>query len=88
MSFSNQLRRLEQPANISLLLEIKRGLEKENLRVTPQGYLSEKKHLSELGSALTHPSITTDFSEALLEFITRPSESIDEVFEELDVAAS
>ena len=84
MSFSNQLRRLEQPANISLLLEIKRGLEKENLRVTPEGYLSEKKHLSELGSALTHPSITTDFSEALLEFITRPSNSIDQVLEELE----
>ena len=84
MSFTDKVRLLQQPANISLLLEIKRGLEKENLRVTSEGHLSEQKHPSELGSALTHPSITTDFSEALLEFITKPSNSIDEVLDELE----
>ena len=84
MSYKDQLTLLDQPANISLLLEIKRGLEKENLRVSAKGYLSEKKHPSQLGSALTHPSITTDFSEALLEFITKPSKRIEEVLEELE----
>jgi glutamate--cysteine ligase len=37
-----------------------------------------------LGSALTHPSITTDYSEALLEFITAPSCSIEAVLKELE----
>ncbi|HEY5644728.1 MAG TPA: glutamate--cysteine ligase [Pseudomonadales bacterium] len=46
------------------------GIEKESLRVTPEGYLSERGHPPALGSALTHPNITTDFSEAQLELIT------------------
>ena len=45
-------------------------MEKESLRVTRDGVISQKKHPSALGSALTHPSITTDYSEALLEFVT------------------
>ncbi|MDQ1362430.1 MAG: glutamate--cysteine ligase [Pseudomonadota bacterium] len=48
------------------------GLEKETLRVAPQGGLSQKPHPRSLGSALTHPYITTDYSEALMEFITPP----------------
>ncbi|MBP6583591.1 MAG: glutamate--cysteine ligase, partial [Chromatiaceae bacterium] len=46
------------------------GLEKETLRVSPSGTLSPKPHPAVFGSALTHPYITTDFSEALLELIT------------------
>lgn len=46
------------------------GLEKETLRVSPTGTLSAKPHPAVFGSALTHPYITTDFSEALLELIT------------------
>jgi glutamate--cysteine ligase len=46
------------------------GLEKEALRVSPGGTISAEPHPSALGSALTHPYITTDFSEALLELIT------------------
>lgn len=49
-----------------------RGLEKESLRVTPEGRLSMRPHPKALGSALTHPYITTDYSEALLEFVTPP----------------
>ncbi|ORU90149.1 MAG: glutamate--cysteine ligase [Cycloclasticus sp. symbiont of Poecilosclerida sp. M] len=49
-----------------------RGLEKESLRVTPNGKISQKPHPKGLGSALTNPYITTDYSEALLEFITPP----------------
>jgi len=48
------------------------GLEKESLRVCPEGTLSQQPHPEALGSALTHPYITTDYSEALLEFITPP----------------
>jgi len=47
-----------------------RGIEKESLRVTPHGDLAKTRHPAELGSALTHPHITMDFSEAQLELIT------------------
>jgi len=48
------------------------GLEKETLRMAPDGYVAQTLHPPALGSALTHPYITTDYSEALLEFITPP----------------
>jgi len=47
-----------------------KGVEKESLRVTPDGALSFRPHPRGLGSALTNGYITTDFSEALLEFVT------------------
>lgn len=47
-----------------------RGVEKESLRVAVDGSLSTLPHPTALGSPLTHPSITTDFSEAQLELIT------------------
>ncbi|MEB4592496.1 glutamate--cysteine ligase [Candidatus Thiothrix sp. Deng01] len=50
------------------------GLEKESLRVASNGQLSQRDHPKALGSALTHPWITTDYSEALLELITPPQE--------------
>ncbi|WP_201615595.1 glutamate--cysteine ligase [Psychrobacter urativorans] len=52
-----------------------RGIEKEGLRVRPDGYLTQTPHPAKLGSKLTHPSITTDYSESLLELITDPRES-------------
>ena len=48
------------------------GIEKESLRVTGDGDIAQTPHPLDLGSALTHHCITTDFSEALLEFITPP----------------
>lgn len=53
-----------------------KGLEKESLRVGSDGWIAQTPHPSALGSALTNPFITTDFSEALLEFITPPSADI------------
>lgn len=50
------------------------GLEKETLRAAPEGGLSQAPHPRSLGSALTHPYITTDYSEALMEFVTPPFE--------------
>ena len=52
------------------LTGIRRGIEKESLRVASDGSLSTRSHPRELGSTLTHPNITTDFSEAQLELIT------------------
>ncbi len=49
-----------------------RGIEKEGLRVRPDGYLAQTPHPLKLGSKLTHPFITTDYSESLLELITDP----------------
>lgn len=48
------------------------GLEKECLRVDAEGRISQRPHPAALGSPLTHPYITTDYSEALLELITPP----------------
>lgn len=55
-----------------LLRENVIGLEKEALRVRPDGGISHAPHPRAFGSALTHPYITTDYSEALLELITPP----------------
>ncbi|MGV6806600.1 MAG: glutamate--cysteine ligase [bacterium] len=60
-----------------------RGVEKESLRVTPGGKLAQTPHPQPLGSALTHQCITTDYSEALLEFITFPSTSTEAVLTKL-----
>jgi glutamate--cysteine ligase len=51
------------------------GLEKESLRVATDGSIAQTPHPAALGAALTHPWITTDYSEALLEFITPPLDS-------------
>ncbi|HEM8879901.1 TPA: glutamate--cysteine ligase [Providencia stuartii] len=55
---------------------IQRGIERETLRVTPEGSIAETLHPEELGKALTHKWITTDFAEPLLEFITPVDKSI------------
>lgn len=49
-----------------------RGVEKESLRVGLDGVLSQRPHPVALGAALTHPYITTDYSEALPELVTPP----------------
>ncbi len=54
------------------------GVEKESLRVGPNGYLATTPHPAALGSALTNAYITTDYSEALLELITPPFPSVRE----------
>ncbi len=64
-----------------LFPDARRGIEKECLRVTPDGYIAASPHPRALGSALTHRFITTDFSEALLEFVTPPLGSTWEVMQ-------
>ena len=65
--------RIERLANhgpVDVLSGGRKGVEKEALRVTPEGNLADTPHPLELGSALSNQYITTDFSEALLEFVT------------------
>ncbi|MFK5913687.1 MAG: glutamate--cysteine ligase [Woeseiaceae bacterium] len=56
----------------SILTQSLIGLEKETLRVNHEGGLAQTPHPDSLGAALTHPHITTDYSEALLEIVTPP----------------
>jgi glutamate--cysteine ligase len=67
----------------SRILGIRRGVEKESLRTTPDGSLALTPHPPGLGSALTHPHITTDFSESQLELITGVHTSVQACMDEL-----
>ena len=66
------------------LARLKRGIEKESLRVQPTGHLARTPHPPALGSPLTHPHITTDFSEAQLELITGTHTSVSDTLAELE----
>ena len=62
---------------------IRRGIEKEGLRVLPTGGLALTPHPVALGSALTHPLITTDYSESQLELITGAHLGVQQCLDEL-----
>ena len=62
---------------------IRRGIEKESLRAQPDGKLALTPHPAELGSALTHPHITTDFSESQAELITGVHAGVEDCLGEL-----
>ena len=64
---------------------IRRGIEKESLRAQPGAGLALTPHPAALGSALTHPHITTDFSESQLELITGVHAGVEECLEELKI---
>ncbi|CAI8186642.1 MAG: Glutamate--cysteine ligase [Marinobacterium sp. xm-d-530] len=66
-----------------LLRELGHGIEKEALRVDRAGQIAQTDHPSVLGSTLTHGQITTDYSEALLEFITGVSTDVRGALQEL-----
>lgn len=61
-----------------------RGIEREALRVKPDGQLSENTHPYAFGSALCHDSITTDYAESLLEFITPVAKNVNQLFDYLN----
>ncbi len=71
-----RLSRLVAASDGPILAGARKGLEKESLRVRQDGYVAETPHPRALGSALTHPFITTDYSEALVELITPPFENV------------
>jgi glutamate--cysteine ligase len=62
---------------------IRRGVEKESLRALPDATIALTAHPKALGSALTHPSITTDYSESQLELITGAHALVDDCVHEL-----
>ena len=61
-----------------------RGIERETLRVTPNGSLAQSAHPLAWGAALTHPHITTDYAETLVEFITPAEHDIGIALQKLD----
>ncbi|GHB41202.1 glutamate--cysteine ligase [Pseudovibrio japonicus] len=75
------LKLLEQGAVRRGLAELRVGIEKEALRVGRDGFMSLRDHPDALGKTLTHKFITTDFSEAQLEFITPALHSVAESLE-------
>jgi glutamate--cysteine ligase len=85
---SNQLTRrmalLDTDEHRALLGQGLRGIERETLRVDRRGQLARTPHPQALGSALTHPQITTDYAEALLEFITPAENDIGITLNKLD----
>ncbi|MFT6917209.1 MAG: glutamate--cysteine ligase [Motiliproteus sp.] len=62
---------------LELLTKFQHGIEKEGLRIDARGRVAQTDHPRQLGAALTHPRITTDYSEALLEFITPVCPSVE-----------
>nr|WP_086940949.1 glutamate--cysteine ligase [Thaumasiovibrio occultus] len=79
------LHKLQQIANQpQALSEFGRGIEREALRISPEGALSQRPHPAGLGSPLSHQWITTDFAESLLEFITPVSTDINTTLHQLE----
>ena len=66
----DRISRLANEAPKDVLAGGLKGVEKESLRVRTDGHLARTAHPRDLGSALTNRFITTDYSEALLEFVT------------------
>ena len=75
----NPLLRTSQPIFTHYL----HGVEREGLRVDETGHLALTPHPRTLGEPLTHPSITTDFSESQLECITKPHPSMEGLLKEI-----
>jgi glutamate--cysteine ligase len=80
-SVEQRLARLTQGGIPAMLRGGRVGVEKETLRVSPDGGIAHTPHPAGWGAALTHSHITTDYSEALLELITPPLPDITAVLE-------
>jgi glutamate--cysteine ligase len=68
--FERRLSALVNGGEPQILQGGRKGVEKESLRVRPDGVLATTPHPRDLGSALTNVHITTDFSESLIELVT------------------
>lgn len=86
VTYAQALAHLASPQYFPLFTQLNRGIEKEGLRCSAQGVISQRKHPKGLGATLTHPYITTDYSEALLEFITPVFHSAHEAQAHLNIA--
>ncbi|MBL4941873.1 MAG: glutamate--cysteine ligase [Colwellia sp.] len=83
LSLNDYINAFSSDEKLKALADIGRGIEREALRILPEGQLSQQGHYRELGSALTHDEITTDYSETLLEFITPVSHSPEQTIAQL-----
>jgi len=81
--FNNTLAKLRDDGHEQLLSGGLKGIEKESLRIDKNGLIAKTDHPYGLGSALTHPYITTDYSEALIELITPPFTDISDTLDYL-----
>lgn len=84
MKFNDRFQALKGSTLLTSLSKISRGIEKEGLRVDSQSFISSTDHPKALGATLTHPYITTDYSEALLEFISPVCDDIPSLIEFID----
>lgn len=82
-SFNELVEHFSDAHGRTALLGMLRGIEREALRIDEAGYLALDTHPLELGSALMHSRITTDYSEALLEFITPVNNKVEPLLEGL-----
>ncbi|MGB0936463.1 MAG: glutamate--cysteine ligase [Colwellia sp.] len=82
-SLQNNINYFNSTEHLASLKGIGRGIERETLRILPEGKLSQAPHAYQLGAALTHGQITTDYSETLLEFITPVSKSPEQAIAQL-----
>ena len=78
-SFNELVQHLSDAHGRTALLGMLRGIEREALRIDESGYLATDSHPETLGSALMHSRITTDYSEALLEFITPVHNNVEQL---------
>ncbi|MEE9346161.1 MAG: glutamate--cysteine ligase, partial [Methylococcales bacterium] len=76
--FAKRLTSIANSGHVHLLLKGLKGIEKESLRLNADGLISQQPHPKALGATLTHPHITTDYSEALMEMVTPAFENISE----------
>src|SRR5215471_396569 len=68
--FERRLSSLVNSGQPGIIQGGRKGVEKESLRVTPDGRIAQTPHPAALGSALTNENITTDYSEALIELVS------------------
>jgi len=80
---NDSLLRLADSNDAEAIFTFNRGIEREALRIQPNGLLANSQHPSEFGSKLAHPMVTTDFSESQLEIITPVHTSSEEILTEL-----
>lgn len=59
------------------------GIERETLRCNRDATLARTRHPRALGKAFTHPNITIDYGEALIEIVTDAQQSPEAVYAEL-----
>ena len=81
--FERRLAALVNSREQRLIARGRRGLERESLRVAADGHIAQTPHPRALGSSLTNPHITTDYSEALIELVTPTFDDNEELLQYL-----